>query len=178
MNQSGSDFIDWLYDQYSGFVYSLAQKYCTHPQHVDDIVQSVWERLIINQDALHGKNRQQQLCYISVAVKNMVRYNARQNRVVIYSLEDVVIADSSSISRIEDSIDRKIRQEAFHSLWQEVDENTREILSRKYVHEEADASIAQSLGISANSVRTYLSRAKRTARVHLESHKDKLFPNK
>jgi RNA polymerase sigma factor (sigma-70 family) len=116
--------------------------------------------------------------YISVVLKNIVRYNARKNRVVICTLEDVIIADSSSIDRVEESFDRKIRCDAFQTLWQEIDEDTREILSRKYVHEEADASIAQSLGISENSVRTYLSRAKCSARERLEGHRNKLLPDK
>jgi len=178
MNTPENDFIDWLYEQYSNFLYALAHKYCADPQQIDDIVQSVWERLIINQDTLRGKSRQQQLCYISAAVKNMTRYNARKNRVVICSLEDVVLPDSGGIENIEESIDRKTRSEAFQALWRDVDENTREILDRKYAQNESDAAIAQSLGISANSVRTYLSRAKRSAREHLEGHIDKLLPNK
>lgn len=48
-------------------------------------------------------------------------------------------------------------------VWDKLDEQTRYLLNARYLMESSDAEIAAQLGISAGSVRTYLTRARRKA---------------
>ena len=53
---AGSDardlFLIWLYEQYSDYVYKLAWDLCSDPQAIDDLVQTVWEKLISKEHIL------------------------------------------------------------------------------------------------------------------------------
>lgn len=175
----GSDardlFLLWLYEQYSDYVYKLAWDLCSEPQDIDDLVQTVWEKLISKEHILQKLDKPQQLNYISKTLKNTLHEEARRKKLLTCSLDAVVGYCSGQIDQIDESIDQAIQCRAFHEIWPQIDEDVRELLERKYDLNETDEEIAHSMGIKPASVRMYLTRAKKTARKILNNQRTRLL---
>lgn len=172
---SEQSYLTWFYNQYAKYLYSKARACCSNLQDVDDLVQTVWEKLITKESTLRGLDQPQQLNYISVTVRNTVREEARKKKLEICSLETVQWYAADCIVEIDEVIDRDLMRGLFHEAWQQVDPDVRELLERKYFLEENDDEIGKAMGIKSSSVRMYLTRAKRAARHTLEKHKDRLI---
>lgn len=168
-------FLSRLYEQYSEYIYKLAWDACPSAQDVDDLVQTIWEKLIRKEQTLQKLDHPQLLNYISKTLKNTLREEARKKKHITCSLDLVVGYSTDQIDRINDSIDRALQCQLFKEVWLQVDEDVRELLERKYDLHESDEEIAQAMGIKAASIRMYLTRAKRSARKELASHKERLL---
>ena len=169
------DFLSWLYEQYSDYIYKLAWDSCSEPQDIDDLVQTVWEKLISKEQALQTLDKPQQLNYISKTMKNTLREEARRKKLLTCSLDSVVGCSTDPIGFIDDAIDQAIQLRVFREVWPQINEDIRELLERKYDLNETDEEIAQSMGIKPASVRMYLSRARKQARKILNEHKHLLL---
>ena len=71
--------------------------------------------------------------------------------------------------------DKWMKQEYFQATWALVDADTRELLERKYWLDETDEQIASAMNISKDSVRMYLSRARRKALFILDCYKENIL---
>ena len=169
------NFLLWLYDQYSDYVYNLAWQLSPSSQDVDDLVQTVWEKLITKEHILRTLDRPQQLNYISKTLKNTIREDFRNKKLLTCSLDNVTAFHDGCIERINESIDRAIQGQLFQHAWSQVDEDIRELLERKYDLQQTDEEIARSMGIKSTSVRMYLTRAKKAARKVLNSYKSQFL---
>lgn len=168
-------FLLWLCTQYSDYVYKLAWDLCPEPQDIDDLVQTVWEKLINKEQVLQTLDKPQQLNYISKTMKNTLREEARRKKLLTCSLDSVVGCSTDPIGFIDDAIDQAIQLRVFREVWPQMDEDIRELLERKYDLNETDEEIARSMEIKPASVRTYLSRARKQARKILNEHKHLLL---
>lgn len=168
-------FLLWLYTQYSDYVYKLAWDLCPEPQDIDDLVQSVWEKLIRKEHVLQTLDKPQQLNYISKTLKNTLREDARRKKLLTCALDSVVGYGLEQIDCIDESIDQAIQCRVFHEVWPQLDDDIRELLERKYDLNQTDEEIARSMGIKPSSVRMYLSRARKHARKILNEHKHLLL---
>lgn len=168
-------FLLWLYEQYSDYIYKLAWDLCSEPQDIDDLVQTIWEKLINKEQVLQTLDKPQQLNYISKTLKNTLREDARRKKLLTCSLDSVVKCRSDPIDLIDDAIDQAIQLRVFREVWPQINEDIRELLERKYDLNETDEEIARSMGIKPASVRTYLSRARKQARKILNEHKHSLL---
>lgn len=168
-------FLLWLYEQYSDYIYKLAWDLCSEPQEIDDLVQTVWEKLISKEHVLQQLGKPQQLNYISKTLKNTLREEVRRKKLLTCSLDTVVGCSPGQIDLVDESIDKDIQSRQFQKVWPQVDEDIRELLERKYDLDETDEEIARSMGIKAASVRMYLSRARKAARKILSNHKSQLL---
>lgn len=168
-------FLLWLYEQYADYIYKLAWDFCPNPQDVDDLVQTVWEKLIRKEHILRDLDQPQHLNYISKTLKNTLREDARKKKLLTCSLDVVIGYTAGQIDRINESIDKEIQSRLFHEVWPQVDKDIRELLERKYDLNETDEEIARSMGIKPSSVRMYLSRARKNARNVLDAHQSRLF---
>lgn len=174
--ENGSDprkLTDRLYDAYSRYVYKLAWQHCTHPEDVEDLVQEVWVKICANPYPLDGLTKGQQLFYLSTAVRNTaisMSRNASEN----CPLDAVYGMGYNGAEILNRMLDRRVSVQQFRKLWPQVPQAARELLERKYFLEESDEEIARALGISARSVRMYLTRARRLALSTLEEHRESL----
>lgn len=157
------DYLTSFYVQYAGFVIKRAAALCSSAQDIEDIVQTVWVQLIAKEETLKRLEQGMQLSYIATTVTNTVRSEARRKRLTICSLDAAVGVANDSIGELDEALDQILLQKHFRKAWNNVPEDVRELLERKYVLYETDAEIAHAMQIKASSVRMYLTRARRTA---------------
>ena len=174
-SEDRDDFLNILYDRYSDYLYKLAWELCSSPQDIDDLVQTVWVKLIAKEQILRTLSHPQKLNYISRTLRNLLREDARRKKLLVCTLESVDGFDSGYIDEINDSIDHEMKRRLFSEVWPTVNEDVRELLERKYDLKESDEEIARMMGIKVASVRMYLSRAKKTARNTLAIYRSQLF---
>ena len=169
------DFLLQFYDQYRNYLYKhVWSQYCSK-QDVEDIVQTVWEKLIAKEDLLIKLEHRQRLNYISKTVENTVRELKRKQRVSVCSLEQIKEPTYDGTRFLEQLQDKHMKHEHFQAVWAQVDASTRELLERKYWLDETDEEIASAMNISTASVRMYLSRARRRALSILANAKENLL---
>lgn len=170
------DFFLWFYNQYNRYLLDIAQQACFNSQEMDDLVQTVWVKLLAKDKLLRSLSHPQRLNYISVAVVNTARQIWRKgSQVQFCSLDSVTVGTPGGITTFNENFDRMVRNENFGSVWQLLDENVRELLERKYLLNESIEEIAQAMGVKPSSVRMYISRARRSALAVFLKHKDKLI---
>lgn len=173
--KSKDDFLGILYDRYSDYLYKLAWELSSDPQNVEDLVQTVWVKLIAKEKTIRALSHPQKLNYFSKTMRNILRQEARRKKLIVCTLESVDIFDSGFIDDVNDAIDQEMQRRLFSQAWTTVNEDVRELLERKYDLGESDEEIARTMGIKVASVRMYLSRAKKTARDALKEYINQLI---
>lgn len=166
--------LECLYNEYSRFVYKEAWKFHNNTFDVDDLVQEVWLKLCRKVDLLTGYSSAQLNAYLSVVVRNTAISSARKRHIHL-SLDEADNIPYFEAEALHDNIDRLIRIQVFRQLWPSVPPQARELLERKYILQESDAEIAYEMGIHKNSVRMYLTRARKTAHAILSQHREALL---
>lgn len=174
-SKSNEDFLDDLYNRYSDYLYKLAWELSSSAQDVDDLVQTVWVKLITREQTLRALSHPQKLNYIAKTMKNTLREEARKRKLITCSLDCTEGYDQGHLDEVNEAIDKEIQRRLFSKAWTLVNEDVRELLERKYELGESDEEIAQSMGIKATSVRMYLSRAKKAARDAMKEYKNRLL---
>lgn len=171
----GEDFFTCFYEQYKGYLYKLAWDHSPAKQDACDLAQTVWEKLLRHESKLRELSHEQRLGYIATTIINTVREDARKRRNDICSLETVQLLTPGGIEYICHRFDRAVSHREFLRLWPLVDASARELLERKYFLEESNEEIAHAMGISPNSVRMYLTRAKRSAASVFNAHREQFY---
>lgn len=169
------DFLLQFYNQYRYFLYKQVWEQCYDAQDAEDIVQTVWEKLITKEELLRILEHRQRLNYISKTVENTIREIARKQKVVVFSLEQITEPAYDGTRILEQMQDARMKREYFKTAWVEVDDDARELLERKYWLDESDEEIAFAMNISKASVRMYLSRARKRALSILANSKEDIL---
>lgn len=117
------------------------------------------------------------VAYLAAVVRNTACSFSRStsHEVPLEYADKLTYCEAEILSRI---LDRKISIELFRKVWPCVPIASRTILERKFILNESDEEIAYVLGINKNSVRMYLSRAKKSALSVLNEYKDALLWHK
>lgn len=163
-----------LYDEYHLYVYKLAWQYSHHNSEVDDLIQDVWVKICEKANLVSQLEKKQQLVYLSTVVRNTA-YSAGRMRVSYEPLDMASGLGYYEAEVLNHILDRRLSIERFRQIWPYVPEDARVVLERKYVLGESDAQIAAAMGIHKNSVRMYLSRARKIAWAVLGEYKDLLL---
>ena len=167
-------FLIQFYDSYHLYVYKLAWQYWNRPEDIDDFVQEIWVRLCTHTSKLESMPHEEQLAYISTTIRNTaISLSRKKNHEV--SLDEAEWITYNEADILNHILDKKLSTQCFRKVWPTVPQSARELLERKYLLEETDAEIALAIGIGASSVRTYLSRARKTAFAVLQEYKDLLL---
>ena len=150
------DYMEQLYIKHRKLMYSVINDYASYSD-ADDILQTVLEKLINKIELLRTLDRYTLINYISTTcrntAKNYVNSGARKRELYV----DIDDADACSSRFFSASFnDLAIMLPA---VWEKLDPRHRELLEMKYIMGFEDGEIAERLGISASSVRTYVSRA-------------------
>jgi len=161
-NITTEDFLNQLYTTYSKFIYKEAWKYCNDSEDVDDLVQEVWVKLCSKGDMLSGFSKQQHCTYLSAAVRNTAISLARKKRETL-PLDFAEQYGYNEPELLNERLDRQLTVDLFRKAWPQIPLETREILERKYILSQSDKEIARTMQIGENSVRMYLTRARKTA---------------
>ena len=159
-------FMTWLYLQYRRLIYSEVRKIIGNTDEVEDLLQSVVEKLIEKLPLLRGMEQNKLVNYIISTAKNTA-YNSLRGKDRAILLEDQEeLADPAPMP--EEQI---IAQEDLYRLarvWGDLDERTQYLLSAKYILKKSGKEIAGNLNMPSDNVRTALVRARRKARQAME----------
>lgn len=153
------------------YMYRLAMKYAKEYDSASDIVSIACVKILENIDILRKLEPKKQTKYILTIVKNTsVNYWRRRRVEHRWLMEET---ERYSEKQIEDkSPDDILIQEAENQKLERVIEKLRsgekEILRMKYFGQMSDEKIGKQLGIATDSVRSYLTRARRALRTELE----------
>lgn len=162
------EFMTNLFMKYKDVMYRRAYGIVKEPELAEDVLQITLVKLIEKIDLLEKMDSNKLPAYIVSAVKaNAVNcYNKRKSR----QKRTYSHIDDDSLHEIPDDgtlpDDCAVNDETALRLMETLDrlpESEKSVLIYKYISEYADAEISMLLGISKNSVRVYLSRAKKHA---------------
>lgn len=154
-----------FYEQYKHFLYFLAGKYTTDPTRREDLVQDSLVRLLKNMESLKKLEGSRMHKYLAMTVRTAFLDSERiRNSLVTLSLEDETLellmrADllGSCDPDVSARLDvEKLRKDLPYRDWL--------LLEGKYIMGYDQEELGQLLGITPDSVRMVLTRAREKAR--------------
>lgn len=154
--------MDKFYETYRKFVYKEAWLYCKTIDEADELSQEAWVKLREKETVLKNLSLKQRFVYLSTTVRNTAISLSRKQKETV-PLEFAEQYGYNEPDLLIEALDRKLSIEHFRAVWPGIPQPAKEILERKYVLLESDKEIAQSMRIAPNSVRMYLTRARKTA---------------
>lgn len=163
-------FLEHIFHKYKSYVRHLAWKKCGDPNTVEDTIQNTWELLLRNMDKLVAVSENKQMAYIAAVVTNVIRMEARKKKLDICPMDDVPEPGCEAMLVLDRMFDQKYVKINFRKAWTKVDPYTRELLERHYLLDQTYKEIAVAMNIAPNNVRTYLYRARKTAKKELLKH--------
>lgn len=155
------DFMEALYLQYNRLIYSEVWKILKNDWDTEDVIQQVLIRLINNIPKLQTLDRSHTINYIIVTARHTSYNFLRDNKhIVEFPFDETFdVVDETLVSADERLIVLE-ESEYTDTAWQSLDERSRRLLEMKYILEMPNEEIAQEIGVSANSVRMLLTRAR------------------
>ena len=155
------DFMEALYLQYNRLILSEVRKILKNDWDTEDVMQQVLIRLIGHIPKLQAMDRSHTVNYIIVTARHTAYNFLRDNKhIVEFPFDETFdVVDDTLVSADE----RLITLEEIENAgiaWQLLDERSRRLLEMKYILEMPNEEIAQEIGVSANSVRMLLTRAR------------------
>ena len=163
------DFMMDLYNGHYGLVRSSIHKVVRDTDHLEDLISDTFLKLIGRISTLRTLNCCTLATYVvytgrSISI-NFVRNRDVQNKHTYYGLEDDLAGEVADLD--DTTEDKVINWEEREELWRAVlrlPEKQKNLLYFKYVLEMHDTEISETLGITPDSVRQYLTRARRAAK--------------
>lgn len=169
-------FILNLYQEYYGLVRSSIFKITHDMDHVEDLINDTFIKLIGKVSVLRTLNSCKTATYVvytarSVAI-NFIKRRDVMNKHMYYGAEEDIAATASIYEAVEESILRKEEIEEMVQAIGKLPERERDLLYFKYILEMNDEEIGQILGIATASVRQYLTRSRRKARELMDKERN------
>lgn len=163
-------FFQRFYEENKNFIYYIARQYASDSPNCDDIVQDAAIRLMRNIPALKELNRNKTAKYIAATVKTVfIDHKRKQNR------ENAVMFDNdfSNFSFCDQLYQQDLdlflsNNLSISKLKMELSARDWMVLECKYLLGYSQQEISELIGVSPDSVRMILHRAKKKARVILE----------
>ena len=159
-------FMTWLYLQYRRLIYSEVRKIVGNTDEVEDLVQTVVEKLLEKLPLLREMEQTKLVNYIISAAKNTAYNYLRDKKPEILWEDQEELADPTPMP--EEHI---LAQEDLYRLaqvWIDLDKKTQYLLSAKYILKKSGKEIASDLNMPPDNVRMALVRARRKARQVME----------
>lgn len=160
-------FMEWLYTKHDRLMYATVRKYTSVPQEADDIVSDSVVALMDRIDTLRGMEPQALRRYIVVTVRNTALNHLRHLRLMrerFPSMKDGFFDQAPVQESFERSIALRDTLETILRLVNDLPEKEQTVLQLKYTTDLSNEEIARLAGISPESVRKYLSRARERIR--------------
>lgn len=165
-DESDREFMARLYTRYRRLMYDTIRQVVGDHWSAEDVVQATLLKLIDKVPKLQTLDDRRTAGYIVAACRHTA-YNElrRRSRQPLFVPEEERTADSATSSprSMELHMIRKEDLRRMAEIWGKLDERSRFVLEARYILEQTDAEIAQSLSISPESVRMVLTRARRKA---------------
>lgn len=158
-----------LYNDYYGLVRKTVYNITHDADNAEDLINDTFIKLIEKISLIRTLDSYKTAAYVvytsrSVAI-NFIKHQSVQKKHAYYG-EDMDLAEK--VPSLEDAMeDRIIHQEEIEALGNAIlrlPEKQKDLLYFKYILGMADAEIADTFGIAPDSVRQYLTRARREAK--------------
>jgi RNA polymerase sigma factor, sigma-70 family len=154
-------FMTQLYEKYHRLMYKEILTIVKNHADTEDVLHNTIVSLIRKIDTLRKFNERRLANYIITACKNTARNLFRNRKEILITFEELdEVADDSNI---ENFIVHVENLNMLAEVWPDLPERDKHLLEGKYILEKSDVEMSKELGISANSVRMYLSRARKRA---------------
>lgn len=166
------EFILALYEKYNKLIYrKIRDKVGTNINHeIEDLVNDTLIKLIEKTETLKSLEERELLYYIVKAsnhtASDFMKRCSVQQKHIYYGNADDLRDEISELKSEGYTYDERVEDLAKAIL--KLSERDSGLLIDKYFFNKTDREIAASLGIKENSVREYLTRARRRARVLME----------
>ncbi len=167
--QQDNDFISKLYEDHKLLLFSLVQKYLKNKDDCEDVLQEAVIRLIPHTQTLRGLEPKPLRVYLSLTVRSVAFNFNRRQEVVDAHISDIPLEQADSFlgaERLGNDLDSQIlKGEMADKLYQAMDrlpERDQLILMWKYHIGLDNREIGDMLGCQPDSVRMFLTRARRT----------------
>ena len=161
-----SAFMLEIYHTYYSLVYKKILSVTNELGSIEDLVNDTFVKLIEKAPLLRTFEQRKAAAYItytarSVAI-NFVKRRDIHNKHLFYT-DEMELAEE--LATTEDQVSKQHELEYLRDAVLQLPEKQRDLLYFKYMLELSDAEIAELLNISTPSVRQYLTRARRAARI-------------
>lgn len=158
------DYMEWLYKEYKLLMYGTAWRYVSDPYLVEDIVSDSCVALIRKISVIRDLDCCALRMYIVSCVRNTA-FNSlaaqkKRRSIFVESGDEVDVLPDDCYSpeqkiELQDELEYAIR--AIHAL----PEKERQIMQMKYLMHMDNAEIAKNVDLTLDSVRVYISRARK-----------------
>lgn len=163
MVETGSRFLEELYERHRRLMYATALKFVSDKRAAEDIVHDAVVKLLEKEDTLRTLSCCTLTSYVvytvrNTAVSHLRRQDVRKKHRV--ETESDWEAEDAAPGPEELAILAE-RRETLRRAWSRLDDGSRDLLAGKYILEKSDDEIAEELGCASGSVRMKLTRARR-----------------
>jgi len=167
-NNDDRDFMEALYVSYNRLMYSEIKKIVSDSWAVDDLFQTVLEKLIDKIQLLRTFDRPTMINYVSTASRNTAyNYLRDTGKINVISLDDEVLKNIAEQGEIYDRLFLQVSKEIVHRAWKALDKRNQWVLGMKYFMEKTDEEMSSELRIEKNSVRMTLTRARNALKAQI-----------
>lgn len=161
-NPEDCDLMTLFYEKYHLLVYKEVRKYWNNNEQIEDVVQETYVRLIDKMDTFRTLKKQQQIHYALTTARNLsLTLLTKNGKLPTVPLESAFSFPDLSSEDLDGLVDKKNLALQIRTIWNNLPIQDRILLEQKYYLEWSNDIIAKSLGIQPQSVRMYLTRAKR-----------------
>lgn len=174
-DENDREFIQRLFLQNERSMYVMAMIIVKEHNTACDMVSASCIKMIEKIDYLRKIDVQKQMPYILSIVKNtalMYLRQRRNERIYMVADERTFAWTASSVDNIDDALLVEAESQALRSAINRLKPRERDLLIMKYFSQMDDAEIARQLGINKNSVRYYLTVARRSLKEELKGEED------
>lgn len=170
-DEDNRSFMEQLYIQHRYLLFKVAYDTVGDPQIAEDMVSEACMLFIENIEILRKLNICKQRAYIVSTIKHVsvdyVRKRNSQGRRQFFVGEEKAF-DIPEQDQMEDELIRQAEGQAIRQALKKIHRSERDLLQMKYFDLMSDAEIAERLHIAKNSVRYYLTKARRSLKSILE----------
>ena len=155
-------FMEELYEAYNRLIYWEIKKIVTNDWDIEDVQQMALIRLIGKLPLLRTLGRDQLVNYIIVTSRNTaLNFIRDKNRATEFSFDEAVDVLEDSGPSEDDRLIMAELMEDVSGAWRTLDARSRRLLELKYILDEPNEKIAHEIGVSTDSVRMLLTRARK-----------------
>lgn len=176
LNEDDRTFILHLYKSYYNFARKNIYTMIHNNNDIEDLIDEVFIKLIEKINVLRTLNDGKITAYIFYTIKhvtlNYIKHQHIENKHLYISKN--MDSDENLFYTDSDIVEKLVRQEELLALCDTLSHlprNQKELLYFKYNIEMSNQEIAELLGISPDSVREYLTRARRSAKKLMEKER-------
>ena len=169
----GRQFMEELFLSYERMVLSEIRKLVDDSWEAEDLLQTVFVKLIEKEALLRTMDVGRRTGYIAAAARNTaISALQKRKRTMLVSLDNTPFLETKSDlvgGSVEEEFILREGLETLQGIWPALDEQTRYLLEAKYLLDKRGVEIAADLGVPAANVRMALTRARRKVNELMET---------